>query len=102
MKAEYNHKYYQKHRKTFDFTGLGLKTKQTLRALSVEQIEAIVDLILLGYHDEIPIDNDTVGKWTKPGMADKKIKLKIVATLVFLSGRLAEEIPLLEEGIYRT
>jgi len=101
MCSEYNHKYYQKKHKECEYAGLSDKTIKTIRELSIEQIEAISSLILLGYNGTIPVDEYTVGAWTNR-MEPSKIKRELVAMLVFMSGRIADEIPLLREGTYTT
>ena len=74
-----------------------------IRSMSIEQLDAVVQLILLGDASEVPLDELTVGRWDiNVGInmdQETQRDLSLIAALVYLSGRLADEIPSLKRRI---
>lgn len=101
---ERNDIYFAKHSYGFGSVGLTPEQVQALRVLTVEQLDALAYVALLGDIHEVALDEDTLGSWaasackhSEEGDEEAETRMYIVAALVYLSGRLANEIPLLKE-----
>jgi len=72
-----------------------------LKTLTVDQINALVNVILWGDINEIGLNEGTLGKMATPqddrGNTEAETRLQIAAALVYLSGRLAEDLTLLRK-----
>lgn len=97
---ELNQRYFDKHGGGCGPVGSGDQLA-VLKTLTKEQVEALVYMALLGDIHEVPLDEDLMGKWAaKPReqMDDEtEMRRQFAAAVVYLSGRLAEDIPLLME-----
>ena len=110
--SERNDRYFAKH--GYGFGSVGGCSVAALRSLSIEQLNAVCSMILLGDVEEMGIDEDTCGCWAKGIIEDitypegvrcgthdhipaAEAKAEILAALVYLSGHLAEDIPILQE-----
>ena len=70
-----------------------------LKTLDESQIDALLGMILLGDVQELPIDTVLLGKWGKVPKDDPEAELRllIAAAVVYLSGRIATDVPFLTE-----
>jgi hypothetical protein len=100
--SETNERYLAKHGHGYGSVLSGEKSAP-LKTLNVAQLDALVNVILWGDIHEIGLDEDTLGRigaslpTSFPGDSEADTRLQIVAALVYLSGRLAEDIPSLQE-----
>jgi hypothetical protein len=70
-----------------------------LRTLTNEQIEALLKMFLLGDIAEVPQDANLIGTWHPRGSEDTEgeTRMQMAASLVYLSGRLASDLPFMIE-----
>lgn len=98
---ECNEGYFAKTGYGFGRVLSGSKHVEALRSLSVKQIEALLEIILLGDINEIGGDELILGDWkmTKEDMSDGEgeTRKSLAASLVYLSGHLAEDFLFLVE-----
>ena len=101
--SERNERYIAKHQYGFGSV-LSEGEADALKTLNVPQIEALLNMILWGDIHEIGTDEDVLGKMASNQrvprcMADVEgeTRVQTAAALVYLSGHLAEDIPLLTE-----
>jgi hypothetical protein len=96
---ERNERYFEKKGYGFGTVLSGDAHVKALRSMSKEQIEALLEIILLGDIDEISSDELLLGEWaiTQEDLKDREAEVlkQLAATLVYLSGRLAEDFPML-------
>ena len=94
---ERNERYFKKHGYGFGTILCDDKVLETLRTLSLDQIRAIIELILHGDIWEVGGDSDLLGvyEWTPDDYSDPESEHSkaLVAALVYLTGHLAEDIP---------
>lgn len=79
------------------------KIAAILQTLTIEQLNAIITVLLLGDVAEIGVNDLTIGDWTNAidesseHWRETEAMLENVAAITYLSGRLASEIPILKE-----
>ena len=95
---ERNEKFYARHGHGFGSVGMSEKNITALRNLNDDQLNSLLDMILIGDIEEIGRNEDTLGDWNKPIDDDdeeSRVRLQMAAALIYLSGRLAEDVSFL-------
>jgi hypothetical protein len=98
--SEINERYFATHGHGYGSVLSGDESAP-LKTLTVDQLNALVNVVLWGDIHEIGLNEGTLGRMANPqddkGNVEAETRLQIAAALVYLSGRLAEDLPLLQK-----
>jgi hypothetical protein len=95
--SELNERYFNKHGHGFGSVCHD-DSLHALKTLTIEQIDALVQMALSGDIQEIGLCEDLLGSWANDSVMDEEqeFRTQFAAAIVYLSGRLAEDIPYLQ------